>query len=204
MSQLRNPLKRKITQSSEPSCFSNSTDVAPIKNPFSGYRIVDLPFVLDWAFETSLQHRRSCPGQLKIKSETKQGARSTIHLECTTCTKEIEPHSTTRNHSSLNRSLVWGTINSGNGFAAAEEIMGLAGIQFMSKGTFYAIEKGLSKTIDTALTETLAENGRAEYDLADESPRTKSRSIMVSYDMMWSKSNKAKDFNGPSGVVSIT
>jgi hypothetical protein len=67
----------------------------------------------------------------------------------------------------------------------------------MSKGTFYAIEKGLSKTIDTALTETWAENGRAEYDLADEIPRTKSRFIMVSYD-------KAKDFNGPSGVVSIT
>jgi hypothetical protein len=66
----------------------------------------------------------------------------------------------------------------------------------MSKGTFYAIEKGLSKTIDTALSETWAENGRAEYDLADEIPRTKSRFIMVSYDMMC-KSNKAKDFNGP-------
>jgi hypothetical protein len=125
-------------------------------------------------------------GHLKPVFSTKevvQGARSTIHLGCTMCTKKIEPHSTTH-HSYLNRSLVWGTINSGNGFAAAEEIMGLAGIQFMSKRTFYAIEKGLSKTIDTALTETCAENGRVEYDLADEIPRTKSRFIMVSYDMM--------------------
>jgi hypothetical protein len=46
--------------------------------------------------------------------------------------------------------------------------MWLAGIQFISKETFYAIEKGWSKTIDHALTETLAENRRAESDLADE------------------------------------
>jgi hypothetical protein len=135
--------------------------------------------------------------------KTKRGLKSFFILKCNTCAMQ-ETLETTRTGNSLNRGLVWATLSSGNGYAGVLEIMGLSGINFMSKTTFHALEAKMTRPINEVLQRTLKNNGREEFALAEAiDGYMKYRTTSVSYDMMLCQANKGR-YNGPSGAVSIS
>jgi hypothetical protein len=101
---------------------------------------------------------------LAMVEKTKRGLKSFFILKCNTCAMQ-ETFETTRTGNSLNRGLVWATLSSGNGYAGVSEIMGLSGINFMSKTTFHALEAKMTRPINEVLQRTLKNNGRADFAL---------------------------------------
>jgi hypothetical protein len=97
---------------------------------FKEYIICDLDYLLGWVLDT--EEHQHCKEKVKINYGVKMGARRMLTLKCETCKFE-KSGGTWQSSKELNMSLVVSTIASGNGFAGLDNILGLAGIQNMTK-----------------------------------------------------------------------
>ncbi|XP_045505283.1 uncharacterized protein LOC123701769 isoform X2 [Colias croceus] len=119
----------------------------------SGYRIVDLKHVIEWAFLIE-RHRNMCESsQIEFVSERLDGFRSELIFKCSMC-DEAWTHFT-ESSDKINTEFVRATVTSGSCYTQAAQITSLMDIPTMSANKFHCIEKNLGSAGFEHLTEEI-------------------------------------------------
>lgn len=103
-----------------------------------GYRIVDLNYIFGWITQLTLLHSRFCKQcKLIIYDEKCEAMISTLVIMCSTCKSFFSGKSENpANKYSIRKSLVWGTIGSGQTHKHTEELFAHLDMPFISNHTF--------------------------------------------------------------------
>lgn len=120
----------------------------PMNNNITGNRVVNLNYVLNWAFTMQRQHFARCPGVLEITEEIRRGTGlvSCIVFKCNICSREYKQYTEDPDKiSTINYGAVWGTLASGSTFGHLEELMSVMDIPPMTFYTFKKIEGELAE-----------------------------------------------------------
>lgn len=177
------------------------------RSKISGYRIVDIAFVLHWALALQPDHSRICTsGKLYLYNETREGLVSKLEFQCTMCSKsiiksteELPPNKC----SQLNNGVVWGTITSGSTYTSTKELLSVMDIPMMCNKTFTAKEVELGQIWMESLASEMIEAGKEEYAIAEKQHNVVDGfgEITVYIDRGWSKRSYGHNYIASSGVV---
>lgn len=171
----------------------------------TGYRIVDIKHVLEWAVDIG-KHMGTCKcSQIELKGETKNGLHSIYTFECTMCGKLWKRASEQDGH--INKALVWGAVTSGSYYAQVAHMTALMDIPTVSPNKFRSIEKELGSVWQQHLTEEIIKAGAEERAIAIEKGHISPDGVPyigVYVDGGWLKRSYGHNFNSSSGMVSLT
>lgn len=157
----------------------------------TGKRVVDINYVLKWAFSLE-RHRIYCTSsQIEFCFEKKNGCEKTWQFH-------NEPNET------LNTSFVWATVSAGSYFSQTEQILSVMDIPAMSFQSFQKIENSLGDTWSETLTLKIEEAGRKEKEIAIKKGNVTETGvpyITVYVDGGWPKRSYGHNYNSASGMV---
>uniref|UniRef100_A0A2A4IWF1 Uncharacterized protein n=1 Tax=Heliothis virescens TaxID=7102 RepID=A0A2A4IWF1_HELVI len=170
----------------------------------SGYRIVDLRHVIQWAFLME-RHRNECEcSQIEFVREQPDGFRSQLIFKCSMCDKTWKH--CTESSDKINTAFVWATVTSGSYYTQAAHITSLMDIPTMSPRKFHCIEKKLGRVWFEHLTEEIKTAGEQERSIAIQKGDLSSDGVpfvTVYVDGGWLKRSYGHNFDSPSGMACI-
>ncbi|XP_063393385.1 uncharacterized protein LOC134678669 isoform X2 [Cydia fagiglandana] len=170
----------------------------------SGYRIVDINHVLQWAFIVE-RHKNSCPGStIKFVKETRNGFNSVLTFQCQICGKVFK--NSTEKNEDINKAFVWGTVSAGSYYAATAHLTSCMDIPTMSSNKFRSIEKELGEVWENHLTEVIMKAGQEERDIAIQKGQINENGLpytTVYLDGGWLKRSYGHNYNSSSGMACI-
>lgn len=169
----------------------------------SGYRIVDLKHVIEWAFLME-RHRNMCESsQIEFVSERQDGFRSELIFKCIMCDRAWKH--CTESSDKINTAFVWATVTSGSYYTQAAHITSLMDIPTMSPNKFRRIERKLGSVWFEHLTEEIKIAGEQEKSIAIQKGHVSSDGVpfvTVYVDGGWLKRSYGHNFDSSSGMVS--
>lgn len=113
----------------------------------SGYRIVDVDFLLKNSMFLQSNHNQKCTGgTLQYVHEKRSGLVSTFTYKCNMCNKEFsfateDPQKKTK--SVVNTAAVWGTLSTGSTYAHLSEFLSVLDIPRLTRNMFYELQRNL-------------------------------------------------------------
>ncbi|XP_050549327.1 uncharacterized protein LOC118271403 isoform X2 [Spodoptera frugiperda] len=170
----------------------------------SGYRIVELRHVIEWAFLME-RHRNICESsQIEFVHERHDGFRSVLTFKCSMCEKVWEH--CTESKDKINTAFVWATVTSGSYYTQAAHITSVMDIPTMSPNKFRRIEKKLGNVWLEHLTEEIKIAGEQEKSIAIKKGHVSSDGVpfvTVYVDGGWLKRSYGHNFDSSSGMACI-
>lgn len=113
----------------------------------SGYRIVNIDYLLKNSMFLQSNHNKKCTGgRLEYLKENRNGLVSTFTYKCDMCNNEFsfateDPHKNTK--SVVNTAAVWGTLSTGSTYAHLSEFLSVLDIPRLTSYMYYQIQRKL-------------------------------------------------------------
>ncbi|CAG4991464.1 unnamed protein product [Parnassius apollo] len=168
----------------------------------SGYRIVDLKHVIQWAMLME-RHRNMCESsQIDFVGERLDGFRSELIFKCNMCDKAWRHF--TESSDKINTACVWTTVTSGSFYTQAADITSLMDIPTMSANKFRRIEKKLGSVWFEHLTEEIKIAGEQERSIAIKKGHVSSDGVpfvTLYVDGGWLKRSYGHNYDSSSGMI---
>lgn len=144
---------------------------------------------------------------MTIVGEKRKGLHSGFKLKCDMCDFASDLSTTDPDGQDINESMAVGIISTGIGFSAAEEIMALLNVPFMSFKTYQANHDKVADVIEDKAWSLIKEAAKEEAEIAktlgEVDKTTGVPYITVVADGAWSKRSYNVNYDATSGVVGV-